>query len=418
VRVDRRGLPVADDEAIAGVLVHPGARAYRLVVDSLGIIAAPRLRSLGARLAHAWSLQNFRLLFEESAPGTAIVTRRDLRERVAALAPFFEQGSVITPAVVADSLYWIVDLYATSQSYPFSSPITVAGGPRKYFQHAGTAIVAATTGRVHLISATELDPLARSWMSLFPGLFAPASELPRAFLDVLPPAEDGAYAQSAVFATYGTRRESTSGGKLPWQYGGDTLIPASSPVRIVPPASDPAATWVQPVLDATDHVRGLILATGGASRVTLWLPTAPSALRWTQLVDRIQQHADTTPAPRDTRWVRGGVRAFPIAGTVGFLQTTYAWRSTTPPTIARVTVLAGDSTFVGPTLGHAVGVSVGVDATGPLNAVDFRARVEALHGAMRAAIRRGDWAAFGEAFDSLGTLLEVPRPLAPPQDPR
>jgi uncharacterized membrane protein (UPF0182 family) len=171
---------------------------------------------------------------------------------------------------------------------------------------------------------------------------------------------------------------------------------------------------VQPILDATEHVRGLVLATGGASRVTLWLPTAPSAMRWTQLVDRIQQHADTTPAPRDTRWVRGAVRAFPMAGTAGFVQTTYAWRSTTPPTIARVTVLAGDSIIFGPTLGHAVGVSVSTDAAGPLNPVDFRARVEALHAAMRAAIRRGDWAAFGEAFDSLGALLEAPRALAPP----
>jgi hypothetical protein len=171
------------------------------------------------------------------------------------------------------------------------------------------------------------------------------------------------------------------------------------------------------VLDATEHVRGLILATGGGSRITLWLPTAPTEMRWTQLVDRMQQHADTTPTPRDTRSVRGAVRAFPMGGTVRFAQTTYAWRSTTPPTIARVTVLSGDSTVFGPTLSHAVGASIGTDAAGPLNPVDFRARVEALHAAMRAAIRRGDWAAFGEAFDSLGAMLEAPRPLAPPPAP-
>ena len=418
VRVDRRGVPVADDEALPGVLVHPEASAYRLVADSLGVVAAPRLRSFTSRLAHAWSLQNFRLLFEAPAAVTSIVTRRDLRQRIRALTPFFEQGSTITPVVVADTLFWVVDLYATAESYPFSAPVTVAGAPRKYFQHAGTAIVSATTGRVQLVSATELEPVARSWLAIFPGLFAPSADLPRPLLDALPPAEDGAFAQATVFAWFGTRRESSAGGKLPWQYGADTLIPTGAPVHIVPPASDPAATWVQPVLDATEHVRGLVLATGGASRVTLWLPTTPSALRWTQLVDRIQQHEDTAPPPRDTRWIRGAVRAFPIAGTVGFVQTTYAWRSTTPPTVARVAVVAGDSTLSGPTLARAVGVSVGAEATGPLNPVDFRARVEALNAAMRAAIRRGDWAAFGEAFDSLGALLEAPRPLAPPTTPR
>jgi uncharacterized membrane protein (UPF0182 family) len=418
VRVDRRGVPVADDDALPTVLVHPGARAYRLVIDSLGVVAAPGLQRFSSRLAQAWSLQNFRLLFDESAASASIVTHRDLRDRIRTLAPFFAQGSTVSPAVVSDTLYWIVDLYSTSESYPFSAPVTVAGAPRKYFQHAGTAIVTATTGRVRLVSATELDPVAQSWLAFFPDLFTPAAELPRDLLEALPPAGDGAYAQASVFAWYGTRRETTSGGKLPWQYGGDTLVPANAPVDVVLPASEPAASWVQPVLDATEHVRGLVVATGGASRVTLWLPSAAPTARWTQLVDRIQQHTDTTPTPRDTRWVRGAVRAFPVAGSVAFAQTTYAWRSTTPPTIARVTVLAGDSVVSGQTLGHAVGVSIGTDAVGPMNPVDFRARVEALHAAMRAAIRRGDWASFGEAFDSLGAMLEAPRALAPPPDPR
>ncbi len=416
-RVDRRGIGVIDDEALPPVLVHPGARSYRLVDDSLGVVAAPRLRAFSSRLAYAWSLQNFRLLLDDFGSATSIVTRRDLRDRVRAIAPFFEQGSTITPAVAADTLYWMVDLYSASTSYPFSASVTVGGASRKYFQHVGTAIVTATTGRVKLVSATELDPIGESWLALFPGLAAPAADLPTALREALPPAEDGAYAQATVFAWFGTRRESVSGGKLPWQYGGDTLIPATTPVRIVPPASEPAAMWVQPVLDATEHVRGLVLATGGSSRVTLWLPTAPSTLRWTQIVDRLQQHTDTTTPPRDTRWVRGAVRAFPLGASVGFVQTTYAWRSTVPPAIARVTVLAGDSTVVGPTLGQAVGVSIGPDVPGPLTPIDFRARVEALHSAMQAAIRRGDWAAFGEAFDSLGAMLDAPRPLAPPPDP-
>jgi hypothetical protein len=175
---------------------------------------------------------------------------------------------------------------------------------------------------------------------------------------------------------------------------------------------------VQPVLDATDHVVGLVLATGGVGRLTLWVPTAPTSSKWPQLLDRMHQRADTAPPPRDTRWVRGAVRAFPVAGSLAFAQTTYAWRTTTPPTIARVSVLAGDSVVTGPTLAHAVGVALGPNDTGPLNPLDFRARVESLHAAMRAAIRRGDWAAFGEAFDSLGALLDAPRPLVPLPPPR
>jgi len=135
-------------------------------------------------------------------------------------------------------------------------------------------------------------------------------------------------------------------------------------------------------------------------------------------VDRIQHQADTAVAPRDTRWVRGAIRAFPVAGNVAFAQTTYAWRATTPPTVARVAVLAGDSTVVGATLAHAAGVASEPDAAGPMNPIDFRARVETLHAAMRSALLRGDWASFGEAFDALGAMLNAPRPLAPPAAPR
>jgi uncharacterized membrane protein (UPF0182 family) len=414
VRVDRRGIPVADDEALSRVLIHPGAGGYRLLLDTARAVPAAHLGTFASRLAHAWSLQNFRLLSgQHAAPAGAIVTRRDLRERVRILAPFFAQGSAVTPVVAGDTLYWILDLYSTSGSYPLSAPLTLAGEPRKYFQHAATAIVTAATGRVRVLQATEIDPVARTWVRLFPTLFTSAEAVSPAILEVLPPAEDGAYAQAAVFARFGTRRESSPGGRLPWQYGIDTLASGGA-MRIVAPASDPAATWVQPVLDGSERVRGLVLATGGPNRLTLWLAATTSTARWTQVVERLQSPTDTAVAPRDTRWVRGAIRAFPIGGSVAFIQTTYAWRATTPPTVARVTVLAGDSTVMGTTLAHAVGVAIETDSAGPLNPVDFRSRVEMLHSAMRAALTRGDWAAFGDAFDALGAMLNAPRPLAAP----
>ena len=417
VRVDRRGVAVADDEALPTILVHPNAGAYQVVLDSAHVVPAPRLVTFASRLAHAWSLQNFRLLSGPHAvPAGAIITRRDIRERVRALAPFFVQGTAITPAIAGDSLYWMLDLYSSSGSYPLSAPLTVGGEPRKYLQHAATAIVTAATGRTLFLRPTEIDPVAQSWVNMLPAMFVTPGDLPPALLAVLPPAEDGAYAQAAVFARFGTRRESSPGGRLPWIYGTDTLVSGAA-MRIVTPASDPAATWVQPVLDAGDQVRGLIMATGGPNRLTLWVPTATTT-RWPQVVDRLQNPGDTAVAPRDTRWVRGAVRAFPVGGSVAFVQTTYAWRATTPPTVARVAVLAGDSITTGSTLAQALGVTLEADAAGPTNPLDFRARVETLHATMRAALLRGDWAAFGEAFDALGAILNAPRPLAPPPNPR
>ena len=38
----------------------------------------------------------------------------------------------------------------------------------------------------------------------------------------------------------------------------------------------------------------------------------------------------------------------------------------------------------------------------------FRQRVNDLYGAMRDALQRGDWPAFGKAYDDLGRLLKLP----------
>ena len=419
VRVDARGLPAAEDELLSGVLIHPGARAYRLVVDSLATGAAPSLNTLSSRVAHAWSLQNFRLLFREQVDArAAIVTHRDVRDRVRALVPFLEQGSTISSVFAGDSLYWILELYSSSTTYPFSAPVPVAGASRKYFQHGATAVVTAATGRVRIVRAPKLDPILRSWVSLFPSLFSTTHDFPRGLMEMLPPAHDGALAQSIVFSRFGTRRGRAPGNHLASHFGADSTITPTELTPVVLPISDPAATWMRPVLDSAERVVGIMLATGGSSRVTLWVPTAQPGVSWSRLLERIQLPVDTATPPRDTRFVRGPMRAFPIAGSIAFIQTTYAWRSSAPPTVARVAVLAGDSVGTGPTFAHAAGVGLEPDAATPLAAPDFRARVDAIYAAILAAMRRGDWVAFGEAMDALGATLAAPRPLVPSPPPR
>jgi hypothetical protein len=73
-------------------------------------------------------------------------------------------------------------------------------------------------------------------------------------------------------------------------------------------------------------------------------------------------------------------------------------------------VVQGDSVRAGTSLASALGVaprSGGTVARGP---AESRMRAESLYTAMREALRRGDWPAFGRAFDALGgTLQPAPR---------
>jgi uncharacterized membrane protein (UPF0182 family) len=110
---------------------------------------------------------------------------------------------------------------------------------------------------------------------------------------------------------------------------------------------------------------------------------------------------------RDAAIARGPVRAIPIAGGLAFVQPTYSWRAQGAPTLLRVSVLIDDTVHVAPTLAQLAGMPlVARTATSPgPAATDLRARAAVLYARMRDALRRGDWAAFGAAFDELGRLL-------------
>ena len=132
-------------------------------------LAAPSFSSWLERLAHAWYLQNPRMLAAEP-PGAhpRIMLHRDVRERIAAMAPFFTIGPTLQAVVRGDSLYWYAELFVTSDDYPLSAALLFAGEARHYVRHAATAIVQARTGRVMLLADPHPDPITRTWMRRFP----------------------------------------------------------------------------------------------------------------------------------------------------------------------------------------------------------------------------------------------------------
>ena len=152
------------------IVVYPGARGAAVVTDGSAILA-PTLGSGLRRLAQAWGEQRLDLLWGAYSNETKIVRRRDVRDRVHALAPVFAQGSSVRPAYLADTLIWLVELYSASSSYPLSAHFIVAGADRSYFRHAGTALVNAQTGRVTIVADPAPDPIAAAWRTRFPGIF-------------------------------------------------------------------------------------------------------------------------------------------------------------------------------------------------------------------------------------------------------
>jgi uncharacterized membrane protein (UPF0182 family) len=158
-----RVMTIAKDSA----LVYPGAYGAA-VVRGVRNVAAPRLGGGLRRLASAWAEQRLDLLWNGASDDSHIARRRDVRDRVRALAPVFTQGSRVVPAYLGDTLTWVLELYSASRMYPLSKHYKLAGEERSYFRHSATALINALTGRVTFVPDPSPDPIATAWRARFP----------------------------------------------------------------------------------------------------------------------------------------------------------------------------------------------------------------------------------------------------------
>jgi uncharacterized protein len=413
--VDERGLPVFSDviaidgaAAATSALVHDSIGGYLTMADSLGTIAAPELTSFGARLAHAWHLQSPRLLIGDlPQPRPRIVLRRDVRARVRALYPVFLRGQAVRPIVHNDTLYWAMHLYSASDWYPLSEPITINEQPVHYMRPAAVAIVNATTGRVWAIRDDIGDPIADSWARRFPPLFVRRSAIAPEFLRKLAPPIEASYAQAHAFARFGRRGDVAPPSRLPPMTGGEESY-GEYATTLGFDVQRGALYWSTPILDAANSIRGVYIATGGGSHDPRYVALPNMSLRWPVLVERMQRAGETrSTAGRDTRALRGPIRTVPHANGVAFVQSSYSARGDGSLALAGVVVADRDTLLTGSSVMAAIGVTPATTPLPPATPEEFRARVDSYYRQMRDALSRGDWLAFGEAYEALGRLLRA-----------
>ncbi|MEO7103691.1 MAG: UPF0182 family protein [Gemmatimonadaceae bacterium] len=162
-------------------VVFPNASGSAIVPDTATIIRAPRLGSGTARLMHAWSEQNPHLLSNDLKASDAFVRIRDVRDRVAAIAPIFAMSGTIGAIPTSRGILWVIDLYSASQTYPLSAPHQLYKSRITYRHHAATAYVSGGTAATVIVPDSVLDPVARAWFERHPGRYI-APHLPAALI--------------------------------------------------------------------------------------------------------------------------------------------------------------------------------------------------------------------------------------------
>ena len=123
---------------------------------------------------------------------------RQIRRRVAKIAPFLVLDEDPYPVVSDGRIFWIQDAYTVSDRYPY---LDVARR-RELHPQLGEGGDRCVPGLGHVLSAETSDPIAQTLTRIFPDLMRPLSEMPADLRQHVRYPEDIFQLQASVYATY------------------------------------------------------------------------------------------------------------------------------------------------------------------------------------------------------------------------
>jgi len=425
--------------------------------------------SLFEKILFATKFQEGNILLSNRVnPESVILWDRDPRDRVEKVAPWLIADGDPYPAIVDGRILWIIDSYTVSGSYPYSQRIGLEAATSdsrtqrtgvdaqqaaavNYIRNSVKATVDAYDGTVTLYEWDETDPLLQAWSNVFPGSVVDKEEIPEALLVHLRYPEDLFKVQRGLLARYHVSDPSTFyGGQDFWEIPADPA--AAAPIPVPPyfltlqmPGQEEAsfsltttftprnrqnlAAFMAVNADASSSDYGTIrvLRLPGSTQVD-----GPSQVANSFETDQAIAQATLPLRQSGAETREGNLLTLPIGGGLAYVQPLFVERragDASFPLLRLVFVSFGGTVGVGTTLQEALdevfqgdaGTDTGEEVSPDsgetpdeetptqtpeeqLNAA--LADAQRAYGDAQAALREGDFTAYGEAIDRLGAALE------------
>jgi hypothetical protein len=116
---------------------------------------------------------------DDVSPESRLLMRRNVLDRVTALAPFLKYES--DPYIVLGDdgrLSWIMDAFTSSDTYPYSSHYRDDGSMVNYVRNSVKIVIDAYDGTTTFYVFDHDDPIIAAYRLIFPSLFKDASAMP------------------------------------------------------------------------------------------------------------------------------------------------------------------------------------------------------------------------------------------------
>jgi uncharacterized membrane protein (UPF0182 family) len=422
------------------------------------------LDSYWKKLLFAWTKADVNILLTSYLkPESRIQIHRDVRERVAQIAPFLRLDNDPYAVLSQGKLYWIQDAYTVSNYFPYANPerislgLATTGGaqgpdtggtePRSmaaldglnYIRNSVKVVVDMYDGTVRFYVMDPEDPVLAVYRLAFPGVFNDLSELSADLKEHLRYPEDLFSVQADQYRTFHMtdpqvfyNREDLWTAPME-RYAGQvqpmepyyilTKLPGSNQLEYLlmtpftPQNRDNMISWMAARSDFPEYGKMLFYE----------LPKEKLIYGPNQVEAMIDQN--TTISQQLTLWNQQGSRVIrgkqivtPIENSFLYVVPLYLTaEGTNFPQLKRVIAVAADKVVMEPTLDEALTALFGTQqpqaapaaqttgaaakvTTGQLDAGQARMQFEDAQKAMQ----QGDWEKFGKAMEALKQLLANP----------
>ena len=335
-------------------------------------------------------------------PQSRIQLWRTVQQSVSRSAPFLKLDR--DPYLVVDQgrLFWIQDAYTVADGFPYSEP---TDDGFSYIRNSVKVVVDAYEGDVRFYVVDPADPILRAYRAAFPGLFHALDEMSPGLRQHLRYPQDLFEIQVDKFNTYHMtvpqvfyNREDVWASPYE-KFGGKTIqlepyyvlmkLPGENRLGfllmtpVTPSNRDNMIAWIGARSDFPGYGE---MDTTIARQLTMW-------------------------DQRGSRVIRGNLLVIPINQSFLYIEPVFLLAAETNiPQLKRVIVSNGEHVAMEATLAKALQVILGEQPSAPQETLEApqaptSGAREALSDAEQ-ALRRGDWTAFGRAWEQLKSLLE------------
>ena len=166
-----------------------------------------RIGSYLRRSLLAWAIGDLsKLPFSDDVNSESrLLIHRNIIELVNGVAPFLIYDRDPYIVVSADGrLFWMLDAFTESSTYPYSSHHDVADNSINYIRNSVKVVIDAYNGTLRFYVFDNQDPLISAYRSMFPSLFQDSSQMPPDLRAHIRYPETLVRAQGEVYGLYHT----------------------------------------------------------------------------------------------------------------------------------------------------------------------------------------------------------------------